>query len=85
MLYVANVASFLREILAVLKEINFEEDAHWTLRIKTHEIVGWSDQDEKRVPDFIRPRQERGPVGKVFFLVSNGIGTITNLTFKDVD
>lgn len=85
MLYLENVTRFMRELLIVLKDINLEEDAHWVFRIKTHEIVAWSDQDEKRPPDIFWTRAERGPVGKMFFLVSNGVGTITNMTFKDVD
>lgn len=85
MFYSRNITNFMRELLMLLKQINLEEDAHWLFRFKSDEIVGWSDQEEKRPPDIYWTRAERGPVGKVFFLVSNGVGTITNLTFKDVD
>lgn len=74
---------YLREVLWVVQRINVEEDAHWLFRFKRHEVVGWSDQEEARVPDIVYARCEPGPVGKLFVSVSNGMAHITNMTFKD--
>jgi hypothetical protein len=82
---VSSLTRYLREVLWVLKRLDFEEDAHWLFRFKRDEVVAWSDQDEARPPDWFFPRAEPGPVGKMYITVKNGQASVTNLTFKDVD
>jgi hypothetical protein len=77
------VVLFMRELLFLMCAVPLEEDAEWLFRFKEGEVVGWSDQLDKRAPDVWWVRPHDGPKGRVHFRVSDGVGRIITINMTD--